>query len=146
MWRVPQSLTLCQDKYPPPPVSGSQASGWNQGFTLPPVAWGAAGSGTEVITVTWRGGGGVKVMHGDDFLRALAEAYRTKPLVWGLFQVVCFALFSMGIVTWAYFNRLNYPYTLQSPWIYHLHPSPGTAAKAITSLGPNQWLIDWHPI
>lgn len=46
-------------------------------------------------------------------------------------------LFSMGIVTWVYFSRLNYPDTFQSPWIYHFHPSPGSATKAIT-LGPNQ--------
>lgn len=128
---APQSLTLCQDKYFP--VSGGRARGLNQCFTYchaPRCCWVLY----QVITVTLRGEKLCTETTSWEPSLSLPDKATSVRVISG--RLLC--LFSMGIVTWAYFNRLNYADTLQSPWIYHLHPSPGSATKAITSLGPNQ--------
>lgn len=135
MWCVPQSLALCQDKYSPCLEAG-QAAGIGASllfFAVPEMLLGlvpshyrnTAGEKLCTETTSW------------ECSLSLPDKATSVRVISG--RLLC--LFSMGIVTWAYFNRLNYSDYIQSPWIYHLHPSPGSATKAITSLGPNQWLL-----
>lgn len=66
VWRVPQSLTLCQDKYSPCLEAG-QAAGISASLLA------AAEMLPGLAPSHYRNTAGGKVMHRDDFLRAPAE-------------------------------------------------------------------------
>lgn len=84
VWCVPQSLALCQDKYSPCLEAG-QAAGISASLFLPRPR--RCRVLFQVITVTLRG----KSYAQRRLPESARRADRTKPPVWGLFQVVCFA-------------------------------------------------------